>query len=52
MIMENKFSTKNKYLYKMKCLNTRLQEYYEDINIEEHRTEYKNNQKNKKGKQK
>ena len=27
MLMNNKFSTKNKLLYKMKCLNTRNQEY-------------------------
>lgn len=25
--MINKFSTKNKYLYKMKCLNMRNEEY-------------------------
>ena len=25
--MNNRFSTKNKKLYKMKCLNTRNQEY-------------------------
>ncbi len=29
MLMNNKFSTKNKLLYKMKCINTRNQEYYE-----------------------
>jgi hypothetical protein len=27
MFMNNKFSTKNKQLYKMKCINTRSQEY-------------------------
>lgn len=26
-MVNNKFSTKNKYLYKMKCLNTRNEEY-------------------------
>ena len=29
MFMNNKFSTKNKLLYKMKCLNTRNEEYKE-----------------------
>ena len=36
----------------MKCLNTRFQEYYDDVNFEEGRIENKNYQKNKKGKQK
>ena len=27
MIQKNKFSTKNKLLYKMKCLNTRNEEF-------------------------
>ncbi len=27
MLLNNKFSTKNKKLYKMKCINTRSQEY-------------------------
>ena len=27
MLMNNKFSTKNSKLYKMKCLNTRNEEY-------------------------
>ncbi len=29
MLMNNRFSTKNKLLYKMKCINTRQNEYYE-----------------------
>jgi hypothetical protein len=27
MLMNNRFSTKNRLLYKMKCINTRSQEY-------------------------
>ncbi len=30
MLMNNNFSKKNNYLYKMKCLNTRNMEYYEE----------------------
>ncbi len=29
MFLNNNFSKKNNYLYKMKCLNTRNSEYYE-----------------------
>ena len=29
MLMNNKFSTKNRLLHKMKCINTRNQEYSE-----------------------
>lgn len=32
MLMNNKFSKKNRLLYKMKCLNTRNQEYIEEEN--------------------
>lgn len=30
MLLNNKFSKKNNYLYKMKCLNTRNSEYFEE----------------------
>jgi len=29
MLLNNRFSTKNKWLYKMKCINTRNEEYKE-----------------------
>ena len=32
MLMNNKFSKKNRLIYKMKCLNTRNQEYIEEEN--------------------
>lgn len=32
MFLNNSFSKKNNYLYKMKCLNTRNSEYYEEDN--------------------
>ena len=31
MLLNNNFSRKNNYLYKMKCLNTRNKEYFEEI---------------------
>jgi hypothetical protein len=45
--MNNKFSTKNKQLYKMKCINTRNQEYKELENEFDFKTE-RINVKNKK----
>ena len=47
MLMNNKFSTKNKQLYKMKCLNTRNQEY-ESLNEEKYDKIEKYNDKVKK----
>ena len=46
MLMNNKFSTKNKLLHKMKCLNTRNQEYTSIENKEYNRIQ-KYNEKNK-----
>ncbi len=49
MLMNNKFSTKNKLLYKMKCINTRNQEYYELEDDEYNKIEkYSDKQNNKK----
>ncbi len=49
MLMNNKFSTKNKLLYKMKCINTRNQEYYELEDDEYNKIEkYSDKQTNKK----
>ena len=49
MLMNNKFSTKNKLLYKMKCINTRNQEYYEIEDDEYNKIEkYSDKQNNKK----
>ncbi|MBQ6284703.1 MAG: hypothetical protein IJK67_00125 [Bacilli bacterium] len=42
MLLNNHFSKKNNYLYKMKCINTRNSEYYED-NIYNHDRIEKNN---------
>ena len=39
MLMNNRFSTKNKLLYKMKCINTRNQEYKELVINETDRKE-------------
>ena len=39
MLLNNNFSKKNNYLYKMKCLNTRNMEYYEEDNIDYNRVE-------------
>lgn len=47
MLMNNKFSTKNRLIYKMKCLNTRNQEYFEKENKEYDRVQ-KYNEKTKK----
>ena len=47
MNMNNKFSKKNKLLYKMKCINTRNQEY-EELELEETDRKEKYNDKIKK----
>ena len=47
MLMNNKFSTKNRLIYKMKCLNTRNQEYFEKEYKEYDRVQ-KYNEKTKK----
>jgi len=39
MLLNNKFSKKNNYLYKMKCLNTRNQEYYNEEIIDTDKVE-------------
>ena len=39
MLMNNKFSTKNRLLYKMKCLNTRNQEYQDVERFDDERIE-------------
>ena len=41
MLMNNKFSTKNILLYKMKCLNTRNQEYNDIFDNNERIERYK-----------
>ena len=41
MLLNNRFSKKNNYLYKMKCLNTRNNEYFED-NIDYEKVEKQN----------
>ena len=38
MLLNNHFSKKNNYLYKMKCINTRNSEYYEE-NLNNEKTE-------------
>jgi hypothetical protein len=43
MLMNNKFSLKNKLLYKMKFLNTRNEEYFPLENNEHDRVERFNN---------
>ncbi len=47
MLMNNKFSTKNKLLYKMKCLNTRNQEYQSKENEFDFKVEKYNDKKKK-----
>ena len=52
MILNNKFSKKNKLLYKMKCLNTRNQEFISDTSdydfkVEKNYNNSKNTLKNK-----
>ena len=47
MFLNNRFSNKNKHLYKMKCINTRDSEYYSNNEIDYKRIE-KYNEKGKK----
>ena len=42
MLLNNRFSKKNNYLYKMKCLNTRNSEYLECLQEDFNRIEKKN----------
>lgn len=51
MFLNNNFSKKNNYLYKMKCLNTRNNEYLEDNNNYSDRIEKNNIIKKAKDKQ-